>query len=401
MTQLLSRTKVFFGLVTLFAATTMTIALHAEEAAPAAAIAPAPDAGFETEAQFAYMTDFNTGTVLLEKRADESMTPSSMTKMMTLYLLFDAMKRGDVTPDTKFPVSERAWRMGGSKMFVQVGSEVAVKDLIPGIIVQSGNDACMVVAEGLAGSEEAFADQMNAMAKKLGMEGSHFMNASGWPDPSHYSTVHDLATLARHIIKDFPEYYPHFKETEFTYNGIKQPNRNRLLYRGIGVDGLKTGHTEDGGYGITTSGVMEGRRVILVVNGLKNDKERIEEADRLLRHGFRDFKTVSLFHAGDVVENASVWMGKQETVPLVVGEDVEYVTTRRPGAEKEQEITLTYESPIPAPITQGAKLAELTISRGGSSRTVPLLAGANVDKLSFMGRMKEIPLYYIFGGGKK
>ncbi len=353
---------------------------------------------FETSAKFAYMLDVNTGAVLLDKGSTERMTPSSMTKLMTLYLLFDAMKKGSVTPETTFPVSERAWRMQGSKMFVQAGDSVAVKELIPGIIVQSGNDACVVVAEGIAGSQEAFADDMNAMAEKLGLKDSHFMNPDGWPDPKHYMTAHDLALLARHIIEDFPEYYPHFKETDFTYNNIHQPNRNRLLYRNIGVDGLKTGHTEDGGYGITASAVEDGRRIILVVNGLATEKERIEEAERLLHHGFRDFTTVKLYKAGDPIEKAEVWMGTEKDVPLVTAEDIGYTASKRIGQKDTAEMSVTWQSPVVAPVHKGDKLAELTIKRNGEVfKTLPLVAGADVPRLSFFGRMKAIPLHYLSG----
>ncbi|MGH6718645.1 MAG: D-alanyl-D-alanine carboxypeptidase family protein, partial [Alphaproteobacteria bacterium] len=231
------------------------------------AIMPAAAAGFETTAREAILIDDTTGAILLEKNADQLMPPSSMSKIMTVYMVFERLRDGSLAMEDELPVSETAWRMGGSKMFIDVGSRVKVADLLRGVIVQSGNDATIALAEGLAGSEDAFADQMTARAHALGMTNSTFKNASGWPHEDHLTTARDLALLASRIIRDFPDYYPLFAETEFTYNGIHQGNRNPLLYKDLGADGLKTGHTADAGYGLTASAVRDGRRLILVLNG--------------------------------------------------------------------------------------------------------------------------------------
>lgn len=343
---------------------------------------------FETTAKYAYMLDYNTGTVLFEKNADEQMEPSSMTKIMTAYLVFDALKRGDVTLDTKFHISEKAWRKGGSKMFVKEGDDVSLDDLLHGIIVQSGNDACIVVAEGFAGSETAFADDMNFMAKKLGMTGSHFRNSTGWPDIEHLTTARDLVTLAKHTIDDFPEYFHYYSILSFTYNKIKQPNRNYLLTRNIGADGFKTGYTERAGYGIVATAVQEGRRIVLAINGLTSSKARINEAERLLRHGFRDFNNISLYKSGDTVENAEVWFGDKDEVPLVTKEDVEMTVSRRVSQRPDIELAVSYNDPIPAPIAIGQRVADLTIKKDGKVvRVVPLHAGREIDKISFFGRL--------------
>ncbi|HEY8189199.1 MAG TPA: D-alanyl-D-alanine carboxypeptidase family protein, partial [Micavibrio sp.] len=236
----------------------------------------------ETPAKQAIMLDFDTGAILMEKNADERMTPSSMSKEMTMYMVFEALKSGKLTLEQTLPISERAWRMQGSKMFVGINSQVKVEDLVRGVIIQSGNDAAIALAEGVGGTEDNFALMLNKKAEELGMKNSHFMNASGWPDPQHYSTAHDLSILAYRMVHDFPEYYHYYSEKEFTYNNIKQGNRNPLLYRNIGADGIKTGHTDEGGYGLIGSGILDNRRVIFVVNGLSSMQERADESARML-----------------------------------------------------------------------------------------------------------------------
>lgn len=328
------------------------------------------------------MLDYDTGMVLFSKNADEKMPTSSMSKVMTMYLVFEALSNGKISLDTKLPVSEKAWRKGGSKMFVEVGHHVAVADLIKGVIVQSGNDATIVLAEGLAGSEEAFASALNAKAKELGMDNSNFVNASGWPDPEHYSTAHDLAILAQAMISNFPAYYAFYSEMEYTYNNIKQANRNPLLYRNIGADGIKTGHTEAGGYGLMASGTREGRRVILVVNGLQDDKARAQESARLLEWGLRGFQNVRLFKAGEMVANAEIIMGKEPRVPLTVDRDV-FITV--PTAVKNDlKVEVVYQGPLMAPISKGQSVAtlKLEVPRVGSFE-VPLLASQNVERQGF------------------
>ncbi len=353
---------------------------------------------FQTQAKYAYLYDMKHDMVLLEKNAQETMGPSSMTKLMTLYLLFDTLKRGDIALDTKFRVSTKAWRKGGSKMYVKEGDYVTVKDLIYGIIVHSGNDACIVVAEGLSGTEDGFAVDMNYMAKRIGLKNSHFENSTGWPDPDHYMTSEDLGILTKRLIEDFPDYYKYFNEITFTYSGIKQSNRNRLLWKNIGVDGLKTGHTEAAGYGISVSGEQDGRRLVVIVNGLESEKARIGEAERLIRHGFRDYRELDLYQPGDVIENADVWMGQEANVPLVIDEPISYLVSRRISQKSDISLEVSYLGPIPAPIKQGDEIAELVIKRDGKiDRKVPLKAGQSVDKLSFFGRLRKLPSRMLLG----
>ncbi len=344
--------------------------------------------GFTTTAEFAVLLDVNNDSFLYEKKADERMTPSSMTKLLTTYILFERLKSGSVKMDDTFTVSEKAWKMAGSKMFVSVNAQTKIEDLLKGIIIQSGNDACVVVAEGLSGSEEAFAEEMNHVAAKLGMKNSQFKNSSGWPEPDHYSTPRDLAILGKALIRDFPEYYPMFAEKEFTFHGIRQHNRNPLLGKSIGVDGLKTGHTEEAGYGIVASALQDGRRLISVTNGMKSEKERGTETERLLMHGFRDFEHRVLFKAGQVVDNADVWFGKTPTVPLVIEKDVAFLLSRR--GNHGIKVAVAYESPIPAPIAKGQQVAELVVNKQGMEETrIPLIAGEDVAELSYFSRLVQ------------
>ena len=345
-----------------------------------------PARAIDTPAAHAILVDVGTGTVLMTKNADEQMPPASMSKLMTVSMLFDALAEGRVSLDTTFEVSEKAWKMGGSKMFVEVGKQVSVEDLIRGIVVQSGNDACIVVAEGLAGSEAAFAKRATERAHELGMTGSSFTNASGWPEPDHHMSARDLAKLAIHLIEDFPQYYHYFAELEFTYAGIKQGNRNPLLYKNINVDGLKTGHTEDSGYGLVASAERDGRRLVLVMNGLESVNQRSREGERLLEWGFREFEKVVLFKAGETVADAAVWLGDETTVPLVPAAPVEVLVPR--AKRKEMVVKVNYEGPIPAPVAKGTQLASLSISAPEmETHEVPLQAGTDVDKLGPFGRV--------------
>ena len=267
--------------------------------AVAAAAGPLPAAaqGFETRAAHAILVDAETDTVLLQHEADARMPPASMAKLMTMAVVFDALETGRLRLDDEFVVSENAWRNGGAKsggstMFAELGSTIRVEDLIHGVIVQSANDGCIIIAEGMAGTEASFAAMMNAEARKLGLTDSHFTNSTGLPDPEQYVTARDLATLAKHLIYDFPEYYAIYQQTEFTWNKIRQRNRNPLLEMGIGADGLKTGYTEESGYGLVGSASRDGQRLIMVINGTKSDKERAEEARKLMDWGFRAFERV-------------------------------------------------------------------------------------------------------------
>ncbi|HLI12811.1 MAG TPA: D-alanyl-D-alanine carboxypeptidase family protein [Alphaproteobacteria bacterium] len=340
----------------------------------------------DTTARQGIMIDYNTGAVLFAKNPDERMAPSSMSKMMTLYILFKHLKEGRIKMGDTLGVSEKAWRTGGSKMFVMVGSRVKVEDLIQGIAVQSGNDACVVVAEGLSGSEAAFAQEMNKTAKDLGLTNSHFVDASGLPDPQQYMTARDLATLARALIHDFPEYYHYFSEIDFTYNGIKQGNRNPLLYKNDNVDGVKTGHTEVGGYGLTASALRNGRRLILVLNGMSSVNERSRESERLLDWGFHEWNNYTLFKAGEKVTDAEVWLGAQATVPLVVSQDL---VVTMPQTERDQmKVTASYDGPIPAPLPKGKTVGQVRVEAPDLPAVqAPLQTGDAVDRLGFFGRI--------------
>lgn len=347
------------------------------------------DPGIATAAQQMILIDASTNTVLAQKNASQSMFPSSMTKLMTLYVLFERLKEGSVKLTDKFTVSEKAWRMQGSKMYVPIGTEVVLEDLIRGIHVQSGNDACIVVAEGLAGSEEQFAVLMNEKAKALGMNHTHFVNATGWPDENHYTTAMDLAILGARIIQDFPEYHHYSSEPEFTFNNIRQGNRNLLLSRkDLGVDGLKTGHTEIAGYGIVLSANEPGgtRRLILVINGLKDIKARAEEGAKLLTYGFKQFQNVTLAKTTDTVLEAPVWMGKQAKVPLAVKNDV-VITVGRLKHDGISAKAIVNE-PIASPVTIGQEVGtyEVTLANG-EKKSTPLVTAQAVERKGALARI--------------
>jgi D-alanyl-D-alanine carboxypeptidase (penicillin-binding protein 5/6) len=355
----------------------------------------APESGFEiaTQAPFAIIMDFETESVLYAKSADEIMAPASMAKLMTVAVIFQKLKHGELRLDDTFTVTERAWKLSvagkneSSKMFVSIGSQIRVEDLLRGIIIQSGNDACTVVAEHISGSEEAFADLMNSEAKRLGLKNSVFKNANGLPHPDMHVTAHDLGTLAVHLIKEYPEYYHYFAEREFTWNGIKQGNRNLLLGTYAGADGLKTGHTADSGYGMVASALVDGRRLIVVVNGLKSDADRASETKRLLDLGFREFRQYILFKQNEVVGLSAVWAGEAESVSLVVTSTVKMLMRRsqRDGLK----VTLSYDSPIASPVTKGQVVGKLKITVPGQSDTeVPVAAAEDVDAGGFMTQIK-------------
>ena len=350
----------------------------------------------ETIAREAFIMDFDTGTVLLNKDGDTLTEPASMTKMMTVHMLFKHIKDGSVSMDDTFHVSEKAWRKGGSKMFVEVNSDVSVSDLLHGIIVQSGNDAAIVVAEGLAGTEDAFAEEMTEEARNIGMTKSVFKNATGWPAEGHLVTVHDLATLARDTIRNFPELYKLYSVREFTYNGIRQPNRNPLLGTSAGVDGLKTGHTETAGYGLTASAERDGRRLIVVVNGLGSVRERRTESQKLLDWGFREFDNYDLFAKDETVATADVWLGEEKKVDLVADKDILLTLPR--SAHNDMKVSVEYEGPIPAPITKGQQIAHLKVEVPDQEpREFPLYAAQDVERLGLIGRIGAAIKYLLWG----
>ena len=359
-----------------------------------AALLIRPALALETEAREAVLVDAQSGRVLFEKNADELMPPSSMTKVMTLYLVFERLADGRLTMEDTLPVSERAWRKGGSKMFVEVGDRVSIENLLRGIIIQSGNDACIVVAEGLSGTEDAFAREMTKRGREIGLTSSIFKNSTGWPDPEHRMTARDLNLLALRTILDFPQYYHYFAETDFTWSDITQSNRNPLLYKNMGADGLKTGHTQEAGYGLTASAIRDGRRLVLVVNGLPSERARSEESERLLEWGFREFSNYELFSAGQEVDRAEVWLGAEESVPLTLSEPVLATLSQR--EHEEMTVSVLYDAPIPAPIAEGQELAVLRITAPGMEpMEYPLYAATNVEKVGPFGRMFEITKHFI------
>ena len=360
----------------------MAAALAFGPAAARAEVTP-----FETSATAAILIDHGSGAVLFSKDADVSIPPASMSKLMTAYLVFDSLKSGRLSMDDRLRVSEKAWRMGGSKMFVKVNDAIPVGDLLRGVIIQSGNDACIVLAEAIAGSEEAFALRMTAKARELGMTQSTFMNATGWPHPEHRMSARDLGIVAERILTDFPEYYHIYSEREFTWEGIRQANRNPLLGATPGADGLKTGHTEEAGYGLVGSAERDGRRLTLVVSGLVSERQRAQEAERLLNWGFREFETFTVGHPGLKVGEAEVWIGEQPKVSLVVENPL---TISAPtGAREQVQAQIVYNGPAPAPILRGQRLGSLRVSAPGVDPIdIPLVAGEDVAKGGFGVKFK-------------
>ncbi|WBU55873.1 D-alanyl-D-alanine carboxypeptidase family protein [Paracoccus sediminicola] len=356
-----------------------------------ALLLPIQALAFETNARTAWVYDVGTGTVLLEKNADQAVPPASMSKLMTVYMLFEAVRDGRLQMDTRLPVSTKARQMAGSTMFLNEQDRPTVEELIKGIIVLSGNDACVVVAEGLAGTEDAFARQMNDKAKALGMNNSNFANSSGWPHPDHVMSAHDLGILAEHLINDFPELYKYFALTEFPYDNrapANRFNRNPLLKLGIGADGLKTGHTEEAGYGLVGSAVQGDRRVIFVVTGMATEAARAEEAERIAAWAFRDFTMKEVVPQGETVAEASVWLGAKSNVALTTQNGLNVLMPI--GAEQGVTAEAVYSGPIQAPISEGDRLGMLQIQIPGvGPANVPLVAAENVEAAGFVGRLRS------------
>jgi D-alanyl-D-alanine carboxypeptidase (penicillin-binding protein 5/6) len=349
---------------------------------------------FETQARGAFVIDVSTGTVLLDKNADEPQPPASMSKLMTLYVTFEALRDGRLSLDEKLPVSQHAMSYGGSTMFLDTTDRVSVEDLLRGIIVLSGNDACVVLAEALSpdGTEAGFARFMTQRAQQLGMTNSVFQNASGWPAAGHVMSARDLALLGRRIIEDFPEFYPMFSETEFKFDGRapqNTQNRNPLLRLGIGADGLKTGHTSRAGYGLVGSAKQGDRRVIFVINGLNSAQQRAKEAEAILSWAFRQFVEKPVIKAGTEVATADVWMGKESTVGLEAMDDVSALLPVLSADQVAAEVV--YEGPIHAPVSKGDELAKLVITPEGLPEiSIPLYASKDVAAGGFMIRLKTV-----------
>jgi D-alanyl-D-alanine carboxypeptidase (penicillin-binding protein 5/6) len=354
-----------------------------------AALLAHPAQAFDTRATAAWVFDETTQTVLLAKNADQPLPPASMSKLMTLNMLFEALQDGRVTMDTTFAVSTKARRMGGSTMFLNEQDRPTVRDLIYGIIINSGNDACVVVAEGLSGTEEAFAAQMTERARALGMTQSTFINASGWPDPNHRMSLHDLGLIARRLIEAFPEEYAIFKETEFNFANRSEANRfnrNPLLKLNIGADGLKTGHTKEAGYGLVGSAVQGNRRVIFVITGLESDTARAEEAERIVNWAYRQFVLKTVAKAGVRVAEAPVWMGRESTVGLVPAKDVSILVPALVPDGISAEVS--YTGPLAAPLTAGQPVAELIVHVPDlPDARIPLVTEAAVNRAGVFGRV--------------
>lgn len=359
---------------------------------PAHAAMPTVD----TTAHNAYVIDFNTGAVLLDKNGEDRISPASMSKMMTEYIVFSYLKDGRATLQDMLPVSEKAWRTQGSKMFVPLGGRVSIDDLLQGMIVQSGNDACVALAEGLAGSTDAFVNLMNEKAKELGLTGSHFANVDGLPDPDEYMTAHDLAVLARHLIADFPEYYHYDSEKTFTFNGIKQGNRNPLLYTDPTVDGLKTGHTDEAGYCLVASALRGGRRVIEVLAGMNSMQDRADQGRLVLDWAFREFDDYAIAKASVVIDHAPVWMGQEAEVPVSSVRDV--VVTLPRGERADLKVTAVYDGFTPAPVAVGQTMGSLEVSAPDIKPVeAALVATQAVKPLNAFGRMAFTAGYLLFG----
>ncbi|MEL6126416.1 MAG: D-alanyl-D-alanine carboxypeptidase family protein [Pseudomonadota bacterium] len=339
----------------------------------------------DTAASSALVVDYETGAVLLSKNAEVPLPPASMSKLMTLNMLFEALASGRLGLDDTFRVSTRAWQMKGSSMFLREGEQVKIIDLIRGIIIHSGNDACVVVAEGLAGSEEAFARQMTERARELGMEDSVFTNSTGWPHPGQRMSARDLVFLGDRMVREFPQFYPYFVETEFTWDGITQQNRNPLLYMNVGGDGLKTGHTEEAGFGLVGSAAQGERRIMFMISGLETSRDRSVEAERITSWSFREFETRVLFDEGVRIAEANVWIGDRPTVGLVANGPVRATL---PRADRDETVAhIVYNGPIEAPIAAGQHLADLVIDAPHVEPvTVPLYAEEDVAEGGFVTR---------------
>lgn len=347
-----------------------------------------------------FLIDANSGRVIAEKNADQTLPPASITKLMTSYIVSAEIERGAITRNDNVPISVTAWKKGGSKMFVREGTQVPVIDLMRGMIIQSGNDATIALAEYIAGSESAFVDVMNQQASLLGMDNTQYRNATGWPDKGHYSSARDIATLARAFITEFPQSYQLYSEKYFSYNGINQPNRNKLLFRDKTVDGVKTGHTEEAGYCLVASSEKGGMRLISVVLGTRSDEARAVESQKLLSYGFRYYHTHKLYEKNALISQARVWKGQMDQLALGVDSDL-FLTIPR-GAEDKLEAKAHVDQVIEAPIVVGQELGEVVVTLDGETLlTAPLVALSKVEKSGFFSRIFDgISLFFhrLFAG---
>nr|WP_041673558.1 D-alanyl-D-alanine carboxypeptidase family protein [Sulfuricella denitrificans] len=355
--------------------------LPALASSPAISLPPAPDIA----ARSYILVDFFSGQTLLQRGGDERIEPASLTKLMTAYLTFSALRQGVIASAQALPVSERAWRAEGSRMFIQPSTPVVVDDLIRGMIVQSGNDACIALAEGIAGSEEEFVRRMNLEAQRMGMKSTHFMNSTGLPNPQHYTTARDLSLLARAIIRDFPDYYPLYSQKEFKYNNISQANRNRLLWQDPTVDGMKTGHTESAGFCLIASAKRDTRRLLSVVLGTTSESMRASESQKLLNYGFQNFDTHHLYQKGQVVSSLPVWKGSENILKAGVAQDV-YVSLPK-GQYARLKASLVSKQPLLAPLSAGQEVGTIRLMLDDKPYAdYPLVALEGVARANFFKR---------------
>jgi len=352
----------------------------------------------DTIAKQAIMIDFDSSHIILEKNSDQLMKPASMAKLMTVYIVFEKIKNKSISLNDKFIVSEKAWKKRGSRTFLEPGQNISVSDLLRGVIVQSGNDAAIALAEGVSGTEDIFSDLMNSVAKELNMKNTVFKNSTGWPDPDQNTSARDLSILASSLIKDFPELYKMFSELSFTFNGIKQGNRNPILYNNLvfGADGLKTGHTQESGYGLVASAIRGNLRFVLILNGLTSMRQRKQESARLLNSAFREFKKVNFYKANQKVTDAKVFLGENNSVPLIVKEDIDLLLNS--VEKREMNIKAKWNEPISAPIQKGTEIGKLIIKISDEKVfSFPLFSGEEVKKQGFLKRIGSTVDYIIWG----
>ena len=350
----------------------------------------------DTKANQAVVVEYNTNEILYEKNSDQRIVPASMTKIMTVFVAFDLILNTNLSIDDICIISPKAYKMGGSRTFLEIDDKVSINDLLKGIIVQSGNDASVALAECLAGTEVDFAKLMNVYAKNIGMENSNFLNSSGWPMENHYSSVYDLAILSNALIKKFSDLYSYFSLKEFTYNNIKQPNRNKLLDNLEGSDGLKTGYTKKSGWGIAGSAIQENRRITVVINGTNSSRSRLNESTYLLNWAFTQTSNKKLISKGEIIKKVDVWLGNKSTINIVSEKDI--ITTLSYDQLKLISTNIQYETPITAPIIKGDKLGEMTITISGKKPIkVPLIAQTNIKKINPLLRIFAAIKYLIFG----
>jgi D-alanyl-D-alanine carboxypeptidase (penicillin-binding protein 5/6) len=359
-------------------------------ASTAPVIIPSPP---ELAAAAYVLVDAESGEILVSHNVDQRLPPASLTKMMTSYIAAGELEKENVDINDLVEVSIKAWQMGGSKMYIREGTKVSFKDLLKGVIIQSGNDASVAVAEHVAGSEEAFADVMNQQAVLLGMTDTHFVNSTGWPDEDHYTTAKDMTTLAIALIADFPDHYKMYSEKYFTYGNIRQPNRNSLLWRDNSVDGIKTGHTEAAGYCLVASAIRDGMRLVSVVMGVRSEESRAAESQKLLTYGFRYFETLRLYEAEEVLSTVRVWGGKDETVRLGLAEAVVLTTPR--GTREDLTATMDINAVIEAPVKVGQVLGKLSITQPDAETLgVPIVALKSVDEAGFFTSLWDTILLF-------